>query len=433
MELGLLGHYLTHTSHSIPCDKLDLYALSVGMPNLAFTSKPVMSSLIALAAACKSHDLVTGTRTPLDGPVLAQVRDLLRLAEHHHRASLQHIQAYISQSDWYDTILANAALMVLYASANHSTRVHLAITAKRASRQLPSDVLPQNSQWISFTRAAHIASSAVLRDIVDAADYFPTPMSSSTSSAQGLPLDAWNDSRVLSPELGPSERTKSLFLPLVASTYVRAHETLRKRADSIAARFKEAESLQDHLDVGACLEALPLLEACATATLSRTEPQDTPENEKPESVVFDDSCKVSSWVGKYMISVTSMTLPTVLRRTIMSYLNKAPSDFLNIIQSVLDLPAAEGTVDHLSPRYENMALLTPTQLLAVDIFAHWLVLLLLLDGVWWIGRIGQWELGQVVSLIKNQDLLPQLADPDSDETWWPQSMYFVNLELLAGV
>ena len=53
-NLDLLSHYLSHTSHTTPFDALDVYALSIGMPN----SKPVMSCLIALAAACKSHDTV---------------------------------------------------------------------------------------------------------------------------------------------------------------------------------------------------------------------------------------------------------------------------------------------------------------------------------------------------------------------------------------
>lgn len=63
----------------------------------------------------------------------------------------------------------------------------------------------------------------------------------------------------------------------------------------------------------------------------------------------------------------------------------------------------------------------------MDILAHWLVLVMLLDGVWWIGDIGQWELGQVVSAMKNQELFHQVRD--DNERWWPQSMYMVNIEL----
>lgn len=128
-ELDLFSHYLTHTSRNIPFDDLDHYALSVGIPNIAFKSRPVMSSLIALAAACKCHDLVK-PNTSLEGRTVMEVQELLLLAERHHRSSLQHIQVAMAHSDCYDNILANAALMVLYASASHSVRVHLATSAK---------------------------------------------------------------------------------------------------------------------------------------------------------------------------------------------------------------------------------------------------------------------------------------------------------------
>lgn len=401
------------------------------MPNLAFSSKPVMSSLIALAAACKSHDLVMKKKPPLESQILEEIRELLVLADCHHRSSLQHIQAYFSQSDCYDSVLANAALMVLYASASHSTRVHLAMNAKRNSQQLPSELLPQNSQWISFIRAAHMASSAVLKNMTNAMNHIPTPANSLSTSNTDFPSDALDYNRVLVPEDGPSEKTKTLFLPIVASTYTRAFEGLRRRAISIASRFEAPNaSVHEALEVGACLEALPLLEQCAAAAVSRKESGDALENLGNEPDIFDDSCGVSSWVANYMIRVTSMKSPKVLRRTIMSYLNKAPAEFLRIIQSVLDLSVVKVGPETRSPRDTNTASLTTIQLLALDIFSHWLVLLMLLDGVWWIGYIGQWELGQIVSLISTQELLPQLAD--TKETWWPQSMYLINLELTNG-
>ncbi|KAJ5620922.1 hypothetical protein N7510_004906 [Penicillium lagena] len=384
-ELSLLSHYLSHTSQTIPFDHLDLYALSVGIPNLAFNNKPVMSSLLALAAACKSHDIVKQTKTPLDGQTLITVRELFKLAERHHRASLQHIQAAMSHSDWYDNVHANAALMVLYASASHSIRVYLAATAKRSGRQLPNEVLPQHSQWISFTRAAHTASTAILNDIVNATNKSRTASISQAVSTQDLPTMALSGTPDLSPQDGPSENTKRLFLPLVASTYSRALKSLRRRADSIAARFERPESSTcDQIELRACLETLPILGKCASAALSRRESGDVSEGPSNDPVLFDESSRVSPWVGKYMISVTSMKSPKALRRTILSFLNKVPSEYLNIIQSALDSPSAEASPENriagCSPKTESPSLDT-TQLLAMDIFAHWLVLVMLLDGI----------------------------------------------------
>src|SRR6187402_1703024 len=48
-EVELLSHYLTHTVGNILFDNEDSYALKIGIPNLAFSSKPLMSSILALA------------------------------------------------------------------------------------------------------------------------------------------------------------------------------------------------------------------------------------------------------------------------------------------------------------------------------------------------------------------------------------------------
>ncbi|GMG41600.1 unnamed protein product [Aspergillus oryzae var. brunneus] len=435
-ELGLLAHYITHTSQTIPFDDLDLYALSVGVPNMAFNSRAVMSSLLALAAACKSHDIAKRGQTLLDHQSLMQIRELLTLAERHHRASLRHIQATMHNSDSYDFVLANAALMVLYASASHSIRVHLAAGAKQCGQQLPDELLPQHSQWISFTRAAHIASTAVLNDIVDAADKVQSAIPSpAIDTGSNSPIPVLCGTGVLSPQDGPSENTKRLFLPLVASTYTRAFESLRRRAEFTAARLKRSElSPCNTLQLDASLETLSVLENCASLALSTREGNESVQVPRNHALSSDRSHRVSPWVASYMISVTSMESPRVLRRIIMSFLNKAPAEYLSLVRSVLDSPDVEAGVENGliqdSPGAEAPSL-NAAHLLAMDIFAHWLVLVMLLDGVWWIGDIGQWELSQVLSLTKTQNVLGWSVD--TRETWWPESMYLVKRELNSNV
>ncbi len=55
----------------------------------------------------------------------------------------------------------------------------------------------------------------------------------------------------------------------------------------------------------------------------------------------------------------------------------------------------------------------------MDILAHWLVFVMLLDGLWWIGEIGPWELELVISLVRNRDWG---ADMIEEEDWWPEKM-----------
>ncbi|PYH90935.1 hypothetical protein BO71DRAFT_486688 [Aspergillus ellipticus CBS 707.79] len=440
-ELSLLAHYLTHTSQTIPVDHLDLHALAVGVPNLAFKCNAVMSSLLSLAAACKCHDIAhEQTGSPLDAQTLTEIQELLALAERHHRASLHQIQAMLQRSESYDNVLANAALMVLYASASHSIRVYLAATSKQYEQRLPTELLPQHSQWISFTRAAHTASTAVLNDIVEAA--FPsavrnmeleTPRTATTTTGSGI----------LSPQHGPSLKTKHGFLPLVASTSDLALRSLRRRAEKTAALLvQETERLSsvlcssiDRQRVHLCLETMSVLEGCTSAALKIQEGNEVRMSEASwnHQRTRAPGCPraVSSWVARYMISVTSMKPPQILRRIIMSFLNQVPTEFLNLVQSVLDSPAAgakaERTRTQAASITKEEVSLTAINVLAIDIFAHWLVLVMLLDGVWWIRDIGQWELSQVIPLMKAQNALCQLTE--AGEMWWPEKMYLAKREL----
>ncbi|PWY95918.1 hypothetical protein BO94DRAFT_571423 [Aspergillus sclerotioniger CBS 115572] len=428
-ELSLLSHYLTHTSQTIPFDPLDLHALAVGVPNLAFQCKAVMSSLLSLAAACKCHDIAhEQNQKPLDTQKITEIQELLALAERHHRASLHHIQATMQSSESYDNVLANAALMVLYASASHSIRVHLAAMAKQYGQQLPIELLPQHSQWISFTRAAHTASTAVLNDIVAGA------ISAGINTQPEFPatMPSISGNGILSPEDGPSAKTKRLFLPLVASTYDRALGSLRRRAERTAdllLRHSSAScSSTDRRRIHASLETISVLENCTCAALSA---RGSREGKAPWvsqcTSILGSSAAVSPWVAQYMISVTSMESPQILRRIIMSFLNQAPTEFLELVQSVLDSPATDTRVEKVRARNSSALSLSPIHVLVMDIFAHWLVLVMLLDGVWWIRNIGQWELSQVILLMKTHNVLGQLTDIGG--MWWPESMYLAKRQL----
>lgn len=65
--------------------------------------------------------------------------------------------------------------------------------------------------------------------------------------------------------------------------------------------------------------------------------------------------------------------------------------------------------------------------LAVEIFANWLVLVILLDDVWWIGGIGAWELARFVSVRHRPGWEMCLWNRDRD--WWPESMLEISRQL----
>ncbi len=418
-EFALLSHYLTHTSHAVAFDEEDLHALSVGFPNIAFGSKPVMSSLLALAAACKCHNLLKQSKSPLNN--LELVQELLSLADRHHDCSLEEIQAAIHSQNTYDDVLANAALMVLYSSASHSVRIRIAEAARLAGRELSGSLLPQGSQWIGLIRAAHTASVGVLgtyaEDLTAPSLSSCSPLPRASPASEGI----WSCMGTFSPEDGPLEATRRLFLPIVRSSFDRALDLLSDRAQQLFADWSESSPWME-TDLKACLEALPTLKSIAIDAVFGSEKmlQSRPESYgKLEQIPFESLPKVSPWLGRYMARVTSLTSPKPLRRVIMSFLNLVPIEFLSIVQSVMVTMSASGDTP-------QGGTLNVVKHLAMDIFSHWLVFVTLLDGVWWIGDIGEWELGQAISLMKANEF-------HGEDGWWPESMHRVKRELTQHI
>ncbi|KAH6607036.1 hypothetical protein Trco_003349 [Trichoderma cornu-damae] len=425
-ELELLSHYITHTSRAIPYDEDDLYALHVGFPNLAFRSGPVMGSILALSAVCKCYDIVTQSPSPLDR--LAEIKQLLILADQRHRTSLHQLQAAIYDNHC-DTVLANAALMVLYALSGHWVRVLLAKKAKRGGKILSNEMLPLQSQWITSIRAAYVAYVGLLNSTCSDGKDESMSVPSDVTNDIPLPTTTLLGENLFFPQDGPSEGTKQLLLPIVSATYMTALAKLDVRAQSLWLEDGALTIIQTRKastsELQACLASLGLLEELfAKVFASNPSEPELPQSPCPTtgSSHLGRLDRASPWLRHYLARVTSAKPSKLWRRTIMAFVNRVPLEYLQLVQSALDyMPLAAK-----QPASNSLGKILPlgaAQHLAINIFAHWLVLVMLLDGVWWIGRIGQWELGRILSFAEAEYWIPESAG--TGEAWWPESMYAV--------
>lgn len=430
-DLELLSHYLSHASRTIAYDRDDLYALHVGIPNLAFSSKPLMSSMLALAAACQCHDLLA--QSP-DGPDMARIQELLVLAEQHHGTSLRQIQEDIPSTQRYDHVLANAALMVLYGSASHWVRIRLAGMCEARGMRLPGEFVPVQSQWMSLIRAVHSAYVGLL------ADQAQNPGMTEVKDCvmDSPPHRDFGDVDVACPQDGPSDETRLLFLPIAAATSKSAMKKLRARARQVERRVDAGVA-----GLQVCVEALGVLETIIRETLgdrghtsfSPGTPGSLMEDQKEPGYLrsLGRLSNVAPWLRNYTARVTmNSTDSRPLRRTVNAFLNRVPTAFLHMVQATLErIPLRTAGHDanrtqETSPEYGDSD--SAAHRLAMDIFAHWLVLMLLLDGVWWIGGIGAWELGRVVAYMREGGRVDE-GDGVENEAWWPESMYIIRMEL----
>ncbi|TWU72257.1 hypothetical protein ED733_001614 [Metarhizium rileyi] len=416
-ELELLSHYITHTSRAIPFDQEDLYALHVGIPNLAFGNEALMASMLALSAACKSHDIIKLPLDPLDR--LDEIRELLNLADRHHRTSLHHIRVAVHDTQQYDPVLANAALMVLYGSSSHCVRVTLAQIAKRHGVVLEDELLPTHSQWITLIRAAHTVLTGLLNRQSECQDDFFDGSYLAASEAPVITAPVLPLHEVYSPQFPPIEGTKRFMYSIVSATYRSALDKLAAKVQSTHSQF----SSDAGCSVQACSASHQMLEYVYDAVFTG---KVTAVSSDSDLVHLSRLHGVSPWLRSYLGRVTSSAASKPLHRTIMAFLNRVPLEYLHLVQSMLDRIPVTGHASRISWNHSMSPPGTYTSL-AMDIFAHWLILVMLLDGVWWIGSVGEWELGRILSFAETQSWGRESTEPG--DKWWPESMYNVKKEL----
>ncbi|KAK6064126.1 hypothetical protein SCUP234_13131 [Seiridium cupressi] len=438
LQLELFEYYLEHTSLSVAADQEDLYALRVGIGRLAYDSSMLMNSICALAAVHKCHDM-------LDKPILfssqwTDVTNLLLSAEQYHWRALQETQTNATRVSHYGHVMANAALMVLYSCASHSIRIRLTGNGSHDMR-IPAELMPVHLQWASMVRAIQVAYSGLVNSKQDLLEVdISTHLSlMETRQAGQSPQQEHQHQRVPSGENGPTKRTQELFFPIVDATWANAFDRLRRvalatvdieqgpsSAGQYATHCSQCFEKSCISNFHVCIRALHLLydifsEAFAadrSLGFSELNMEEHQASEGPTGL--DGILEMEPWLRSYLARVTCKTQHKPLRRTIMSFIHRLPARFLDLVHEAMDLhnPSMQHTeVDPATVKLHK---------LVVGIFAHWLVLVMLLDGVWWIGDIGAWELKRAISTARD---LSQLDGTDTEANWWPQSMYNIKEEM----
>ncbi|RKU39973.1 hypothetical protein DL546_001003 [Coniochaeta pulveracea] len=230
---------------------------------------------------------------------------------------------------------------------------------------------------------------------------------------------------LFTPEDGPTKRTRQVFMPILAATCVSALARLRQKVKDQKQTLQPSPCDQgEHPEIVVCLAALDILDDIAAETFGSTGSRRKASKTKtPPLVVQSRLSRVSPWLRDYLSRVTMATHTNPTRRTITAFINRVPAEYLRLLQPILDLIPSTAAGELLMQ-------LNGTQRLVLDIFAHWLVLAMLLDGVWWIGGIGRWELGKIVESVGERGWYKdEEGKEENDDIWWPASMYRIAKEL----
>ncbi|KAM7182762.1 hypothetical protein V8F33_014041 [Rhypophila sp. PSN 637] len=417
----LWGHFNAHTSQTLTFEDEDLYALQVGIPSLVKDCPALAATVLSVAATCSCVDIISHA-APIPGD-RERVIELLGQANRHHLHSLQTMQRVIAAGgpaphEEYDHILANAWLMAAYGTASHRLRIWLHKT-QPAGQPLEEQFLPNQSGWITMFQTVHTVYTSLLRQSQESRE------ASAESGHEISPFgDFWTGEGVLNettstpitPAANPVPFSEEIILTAGGPMPLSRHVLFSILVSTSEDAFQSLSSSLSSIEILSNIVTQVQNTSSSAQTISQE-----PKNTGPQ---FGPSCgsppsqfgEVSPWLRRYLSRALAVAPSRSLRRLLMAFLYRVPRPFLDTIKTLLDSFPLDTSLDESSSASQNTA---NTQgmldALALDVFAHWLAFTLLLDGVWFIGDVGSWELSRIVGMDN--------IDDRTGGQWWPGRIY----------
>ncbi|KAH8708376.1 hypothetical protein GQ44DRAFT_731654 [Phaeosphaeriaceae sp. PMI808] len=426
-DIDLYRHYLQHTSHTLSPCRSDHSVLHIGIPKLALQSETVFHSLLAVSAASLAWDMISKEPLP-DTNRVSQV--LLTGYQHYNRAS-EKMRELISGLGALklEPLIASALVLVPFATASQ-----------------------QINHWISSRSGAHEPHrplSSTPRDVIIILRGIRTMLQTldcgglSTNFDPSPEMERGIDGSSTSPAANPrssapvSSRTSRTHVmsAVIATTSQGAFFKLQHRLNSVLL----CQNNFPDQSLSACTAAFEILEQIRSSAFYTTSPSLPPspslsspatESLQPEST---SSPRVAPWLRAFAYqSITTKSIipqPTQpLTRFFLSFLSQAPQAYLDLVLPLLD-QRLESPTGASSGRIR--ADLTKKQALALDIYAHWSVLMFLVeDESWWIGTLPEVTLTGMVNRY-GEGFVSRLwpNDGPGEGQWWPGSMLNILREI----
>ncbi|KAL9114739.1 MAG: hypothetical protein Q9227_001418 [Pyrenula ochraceoflavens] len=217
--------------------------------------------------------------------------------------------------------------------------------------------------------------------------------------------------------LAPS-RTHVMF-PILAATSEKALVKLQERLESTY-----GSGLRDSLS--ACSAAFAVLRDIKSTAFSRSPPRNLHEKSFQHRLL--SLPQVAPWLRSLANGSKIPTPAGSLTRFLLSFLFETPQAYIDLVLPLLDqrLESPAGTMSD-GPSVE----LAMDQALALDIYAHWSVLMFLAEEEsWWIGNLPFVTLSGMVNRY-GDDFVTRLW-PETcagQEQWWPVCMLNILREI----
>ncbi|KAK2867952.1 hypothetical protein FQN49_003304 [Arthroderma sp. PD_2] len=419
-DTDLYHHYLQHTSRTLAHCQRDQSALQIGMPTLALQSKTVFHSLLAASAACLGCDMIS-KEPPADVSAVNQV--LVTGYRHYHLAS-ERMRESMSSPDTLklEPLLASALMLVPFATASQQINHWV---SERGGVEEPQKLLSSTPRDVMVIMRGIQTTLQTLDCESLSPNIAPSP-----ESGFGINSPSTLPEINTRPSVLTSSRTH-VMVPILATTSQGAFSKLQKRLDSASLYY--TDSPNDSLS--ACSATFEILKdirsnAFSQSNLSLPASSSLPPLNEPATEIFEPEHislpQVASWLRSFA-SRSVVPQPTEpLTRFFLSFLVQAPQAYLDLVLPLLD----QRLVSPIDAESDDMSAdLTMEQALALDIYAHWSVLMFLVEEEsWWIGNLPFVTLSGMVNRY-GDNFVTRLWPDNSPGEWWPGSMLSILREI----
>ncbi|KAL4916472.1 hypothetical protein BDW62DRAFT_218679 [Aspergillus aurantiobrunneus] len=408
-ESGLYHHYLQHTSRTLTDNRRDFHALQICMPTLALRSKTVYHSILALSAACMCSDMINSEH-PAD---VSAVSDVLMTGYRHYNQASERLRELISRPNASNAEPLLAAPPLLVPFATSSQQINHWISSR-------SEDKPSQKLLTSTPRDVIILSRGISATI--------RALQSNTSAfAKRTPIPEEIDSMdnytsiPATPTIPPSHNHP--MFPIIKQTSEAAFSKLRERIDWAFFYTSPNDSLS------ASAGAFDVLSTLRSAVF----PSSTYHPPLPPSMTETPSLpQVPPWLVSFTARPSTPSPPEHMTRPFLSFLVHAPQKYLDLVLPLLD-KRLEGPSRHSSP-----AELSVEEALALDIYAHWSVLMFLVEEEsWWVGKLPNITLSGMINRYGDGfvarlwpvNMTGRARGGEGHGEWWPSSMLRIEREI----
>ncbi|KAK5412582.1 hypothetical protein LTR06_005552 [Exophiala xenobiotica] len=203
------------------------------------------------------------------------------------------------------------------------------------------------------------------------------------------------------------ERSHSMF-PILAATFHQALLQLQFRIENALASPQEDENTVSASDAYGILNDIMSGTFSDCATMKNSS----------EHTTYAPGC-----LRNFVLRRPQATHTDPLVRTFSAFFRRVSKTYVDLLLPLLE-PGTDG--DNVDEEHE----LTTAEVLALDVYAHWLVLMLLVEEeAWWVGNFPFVALQGLVARYGDGLLGTSSARQQQQQQWWPESMLEVATRL----